>query len=173
MATTVFTLDNQGAVAVLSGDQGAPSRVGLSIPNWPGTGSGTAGWPGTAAAGEWNGNVIITGISLRTQANAQFVYTLRNNIYVYVFGEQLGDFSITGIAPSNSCGAGNALHNIGAIHDYYGNNALSMGVVTTLSIFTYSTKAYLVGMQMEYSKLSSNIGTYTLAFKTVPPTAYV
>lgn len=161
MSTTIFTLDRQGAAVALSG-AGTPLRIGLDIKN-------------SGGASLWSGmNVIMTGVSLRTQVNAQFTNTLRNNIYVYVFGEQLGDFSITGIAPSVFCGQITpTYHNLKEVHDFYGNNALSQGQVVTLNVFGYATKGYLVAMQMDYNKLSENIGTYTLAFKSVPPTAFV
>ena len=58
----------------------------------------------------WGGygefRAIITGFGVQQQGGFQFLHTLRDFIYVYVFGERIGQMSIEGIAFNANCEAG-------------------------------------------------------------------
>ena len=46
---------------------------------------------------------IITQFGLSGRGNYQFMHTLRNFIYVYVFGEKMGEISVGGISFPGTC----------------------------------------------------------------------
>lgn len=48
---------------------------------------------------------IVTGMSLNLAGNYQFMHTLKDLIYVYAFGDRIGDLTISGLGFLNPCAA--------------------------------------------------------------------
>jgi hypothetical protein len=46
---------------------------------------------------------IITRLTLSHQTNVQFLHTLGSAIYIYVFGDRIGQLSLSGLAFNQSC----------------------------------------------------------------------
>src|SRR5262245_17174322 len=46
---------------------------------------------------------IVTGFQMQTTAGVQFMHTLQDFIYVYVFGERIAPVTITGMTFAHSC----------------------------------------------------------------------
>ena len=119
------------------------------------------GWPGVAGT-----NCIITGIQGSTQGNYQFLLTLRNYTYVYVFGERMGEFAVQGVSLAGLCqsfqdGMTNAI-------TYYNQNAISTtGRPIVLTMGGYATFAFLIGGTFTYHDAQSRLGTFSYMFKTV------
>ena len=67
---------------------------------------------------------IITRCMLSSACNAQFLHTLGGDIYVYTFGDRIGQFAVSGLAFSNSC-AGSGGPGIGSVLQYYNNNRVA------------------------------------------------
>jgi hypothetical protein len=96
-----------GTVAVISSDTALPGSIVISQPQFP---SG-----GIAA--------IITGINLDQKTNQQFQQSLDGAVYIYVFGDQMGDISVEGIAFPKLCQGGRS--GLFDVSDYYANNRAS------------------------------------------------
>lgn len=50
--------------------------------------------------------LCVTRVTVNEQANFQFLHTLGNFIYVYVFGDRIGQLGISGLAFHTTCGDG-------------------------------------------------------------------
>jgi len=133
--------------------------TGLSSPGTITFGMG--GWTNGASAQ----NAVISGVSASTQGNYQFLLTLRNYTYVYLFGEKMGDVTVTGIGGIE---CGNVVHGINHAITYYNNFALSRtGTPVGLSFGNASTWAFLVGAKFEYMDAASRLAQFAFSFKTI------
>lgn len=90
-------VENRGRVQALL-RPGVSSMSVVNLPEW----------------GGFNGfKSIITNISISERGNFQFLHTLGNEIYVYVFGDRIGQFGVSGLSFFDNCG--NAEGNEGRI----------------------------------------------------------
>jgi hypothetical protein len=120
------------------------------------------GWPGTGAT-----NCICTGVSVSTQGNYQFLLTLRNYTYVYVFGERMGDFTVSGVSLAGLCN-GFGDDGMSSAIDYYNSYCISAtGRPITLSLGSYATYAFLVGGSFNHADPESRLGQFAYIFKTI------
>jgi hypothetical protein len=71
---------------------------------------------------------IITGMTLSQQTNVQFLHTIGSLVFVYVFGDRIGQLSLTGLSFAARCGVdGDAGPDHGAskMLDWYRANRVS------------------------------------------------
>lgn len=54
------------------------------------------------------GQAIVTNAQIQQAGNFQFLHTLQDFIFVYIFGDRIGQLSIQGIAFLDSCASGGA-----------------------------------------------------------------
>ena len=73
-------------------------------------------------------------MAVAQQANFQFLHTLGSDVYVYVFGDRIGQLSLSGVAFASGCG--NAVtpvsgqpfagdHGLVGMNDWYKDNRIS------------------------------------------------
>jgi len=67
-------------------------------------------------------SVIITSIGYRQSVNAQFMPSLADLIYVYVFGDKMGDVIISGICFDRTCDTTGTFQGVGRALAYYRDN---------------------------------------------------
>ena len=102
---------------------------------------------------------IITHVSLSHGTNHQFLHTLGGDIYVYVFGDRVGQMQIAGLCFAADCDAPNADHGVEYMIKWYDQYKLSVrkekvtvmlghtpvdGFITDVNFGTYDTKLMLV-----------------------------
>lgn len=124
---------------------------------------------GTWASSGYNVAAVISGVSANTHGNYQFLLTLRNYIYVYVFGEKMGDIIVSGIAgfPCDSWSLGT--HGLTDQIGYYNNFRLgSTGTPVAISFAGWATWGFLVGGQFQYMNPKSRLAQFQFKFKTLP-----
>lgn len=121
---------------------------------------------------DWEGyalrNCILQSVGMQNQANCQFLTTLRNYVYVYVFGDSPGDIQIRGKAFAAQCETGwrNGLDYAMA---YYANRTVSWtGRSLLIQIGAAIFIAFLVKGEFGANDPVNNISDFTLHFKTVP-----
>lgn len=51
---------------------------------------------------------IITRLTVSQQVNLQFLHTIGNSIYIYTFGDRIGQMGLSGLAFTDICGDGEA-----------------------------------------------------------------
>jgi hypothetical protein len=121
------------------------------------------GWGGYATR-----RAILQGITISSKGNYQFLHTLRNYVYVYVFGERMGDVQITGLTTMSECGTGHS-SGISEVIRYYANNCISWtGAPVGIQIGFAAFWGFLVGIDIGTTNPESRIGRFTLTFNTIP-----
>jgi len=130
---------------------GAPAKIIFTMGGWT---------SGISAQ-----NAVISGVSASTQGNYQFLLTLRNYTYVYVFGEQMGDVIVSGVAAME---CGEIVHGLTNAIAYYNNYRLgATGAVVALSFAGYATHAFLVGGTFQFMDPKSQLAKFQFKFKTI------
>ena len=125
---------------------------------------GFTGWYGFAAMSS-----IVRGISIASRGNYQFLNTLRNYIYVYVFGEKMGDITISGLTFIGGCHRGANFNGYTSLINYYGNYAIAnTGSPIGIQIGMVGLYAFLVGVQIKLQNPEARIGQFVFHFKMIP-----
>lgn len=101
-----------------------------------------------------------------TQGNYQFLLTMMNFTYVYIFGEKMGDFTVTGIALQGDCdGGGSGLTNM---IDFYNTAAISVtGTPLALTLAGYGAYAFLVSAAFKAEDPETSLSQFQLQLKTI------
>lgn len=132
-----------------------------------------SGIPGQLVSLEsWGGfdgfRAIITGIGIREGANVQYLQTLSRVIYVYVFGDRIGDMVVSGITFSHGCdgpGAG-----IEAVRNYYRQNRVTNRVSPVSLTLGASTTfvGYLDRSQIAVQDVEHRFFNFSLPMTQIP-----
>ncbi len=139
------------AVKVVT-DAGFPAVVAISSPNIP---------------GDQSANIIVTGVSGSNAGGHQFLHTLSHFIYVYVFGERVGDLTITGKTLLYPCHAYGAT-GISAVSNYYLQHGIARyGTPVAVAIGSVGLSGFLVELKSEITDPNSPFGDFSLVFKTI------
>ena len=134
--------------------------LSIFVENWP-------GYPSIRA--------IITGVSGSSSGNFNVTHTLQDFIYVYIFGERIGDLMISGLAFAGlGCGTSNQT-GIEQIADFYNKYRISAyGKLLNIQIGlsgSSSLRGFLVGFQPDITNAESQVSQFGLTFKTFSPEA--
>ena len=117
----------------------------------------------------------ITQISGQSMGSFQFLHTLKQFIYVYVFGERIGEMTIGGMLFSESCTGGGAQTGVEQIADYYNRFRIARyGTPLTIQIGTSGSarvRGFLTGMRIDVTDPQHQLGQFALRFNTLPPEA--
>lgn len=119
-----------------------------------------------------NFDAIVTGMSLNLAANYQFMHSLDDFIYVYAFGERIGDLSLNGIGFVNACGDGADRMNIMRLYEYYNEN-VSTGIVRPVDITLTSgaksanLRGVLTAVRIDVVEENGIMGHWSLNFKVI------
>lgn len=114
---------------------------------------------------------VVTAVGISQQGNFQFLHTLRNYVYVYVFGERIADLTVSGVMFLNSCRDGQNDRDTGwrKIYDFYDQYRLSKNPApVVVSIGGITVEAFLVGMTMQAQDAGNMLGQFSMAFKYLP-----
>jgi hypothetical protein len=123
---------------------------------------------------DWDGYLVqksvITSAMLSAQTNLQFLHTMGGNIYVYVFGDRVGTFSLNGLAFDSTCDNSAGLIGVEHVMQYYNQNRASnraMPLKITLGVAsTFVT--YLVGMTCQIADPKSRIWEFSYKLALIP-----
>lgn len=161
----VFKPEAEGAVTILSFKRGVPGSFRIrgpqdSIINSGFTDNGISN------------SVVITGLASDQQANVQLAPSLREALYIYSFGDKIGNFRISGIAFMRGC-VGNLFtppfDGLIDVLNFYDKNSLANQVEPiTISLGEYTLNAYLVGRSFTTLSPETNIIEFNLTL-AVPP----
>jgi len=172
MATVLFTSEPGVAIALYDG---TVLPITLTVQYWAGL--GTSGYLAR--------NAIITGVTVSSRGTYQFQQTLRNFVYVYVFGERMGDVTIHGLTFMSNCvqcyppsspdciEIGQGFSGISMTADYYDawkatGQSNVPGIPLGISFGLMSLLGFLTGFNISLTDPKSRIGKFTLNFKTTP-----
>ena len=139
------------AVKVVT-DAGFPAVMAISSPKIP---------------GDQNANIIVTGVSGANSGGHQFLHTLSHFIYVYVFGERVGDLTVTGKTVLHPCHAAGAA-GISAVSNYYLAHGIARyGTPVAIAIGSVGLSGFLVELKSEINNPNEPFGDFSLVFKTI------
>jgi hypothetical protein len=145
----------RGAVSIMTGCGGVPGIISIE------------GFEPIAS--------IIDSPSLEQSVNAQFMTSLEDATYVYVFGDKMGTATIQGTAFAARCGAGEPNSNENGLRDiveYYNTRRASQDKrLISISFGPERISAFLMGARI-FSKdpLHVLLG-YNFTFSTLPKRA--
>jgi hypothetical protein len=120
--------------------------------------------------GDYDGfKSIITGFEVQTQDGVQFMHSLQDFIYVYTFGERIGNISVSGISFFDDC-TDPIYHGLEYVYGYYLANRTSERGAPISLVMGLSSPFYgfLVGLSMGLTDPDSMLGQFRMEFKTIP-----
>jgi len=129
--------------------------------------------PMVLAFSRWGGFVVrrslVQAISVRTLGNFQFSHSLRGFIYVNVFGERMGDLSISGLSLRGRCRYDNT-DGISQVIDYYNKERISNRATPVgIRVGRAGFRAFLIGANFAIHNPGDRVGQFQLQFKLLPP----
>lgn len=112
---------------------------------------------------------IITQAALVEEGNFQFLHTLAETIYVYVFGDRIGELRVSGIAFSKLCGADDETGIEQVIRNYRQNKLSTRGGPVIVAYGTSTPfRAFLTGMTTDISDPEQMLTQWSFRFNTFP-----
>jgi len=154
----VANIYSAGPGAVVSiGDQSLlPLRVAMT------------GWGGFSFF-----KALITEAAVQRSGRYQFLYTLRDFIYVYIFGEALGEINISGVAFSNVCPDQSTVTGVKTgfeyVLSYYEQYRLSRtGAPVIITIGTTSFQAFLTNIALTAQDPQTQLSSFKMRFLFPP-----
>lgn len=115
--------------------------------------------------------VVITGIGVDQRVNIQFVSSLQKVIYVYSFGDKMGQITVSGLAFHKICPGNGQQGYLGAqsLLEYYDKNrAISEDRLMKVSIGGYAIQGYMVSANLQTSSAEFKTMAFTLNIISVP-----
>lgn len=91
-------------------DPSLPASVSFRLENW-------GGFVGFRS--------VITRVTVSAKGNFQFLHSLGGQVFIYVFGDRIGQLSVTGVAFDSACGSPSGLLGIENVLNYYSANRVS------------------------------------------------
>lgn len=127
------------------------------------------GWPGFPTI-----NAILTQLDAQSSGLYQHRHSLQDFIHTYIFGEQIGQMTIGGLAFAESCngGLGTGLEQLAAYYNTY--RIAVYGKLLTLQIGVSgnaSLRGFLVGYRVTITDVEHQLSQFSLNFETFPPEA--
>lgn len=155
MPTTFFS-QQRGQVLSFA-DPAVPAFTSLKLDGWEGFNTFKS---------------ILTRVAVNAQTNFQFLHTLGGEIYLYVFGDRMGELIISGLAFDSACGSPGVI-GIENVYRYYDAHKLSSRQApVSVTIGTSTTlKCYLAGISSDVIDAKNRLTQFTLAFTAVPSRA--
>lgn len=146
-------IENRGRVAVLD-RPGAASLDIITLPNW----------------GGFNGfKSILTNIEINERGNFQFLHTLGNEIFLYVFGDRIGTFNINGLSFFDNC-LNIQDHGITLVLGYYRRNRVANRAAPLLVTLPPSTvlRCYVTSFRGRVVDASRRMFEFSIGMALVP-----
>jgi len=113
--------------------------------------------------------VIITSIGTAQASNFQFMQTLNNHIFVYVFGDKVGQIQVTGLMFAGDCTRGKS-DGFSNVLKWFKENKISSknnpGEPITITVGKTSFTAFLINVKTSVDRPVEGLGTFTLTFLT-------
>lgn len=114
-----------------------------------------------------NTRAIITQAGIVENGNYQFLHTLNETIYAYVFGDRIGELRIAGMCFAHPCdGSDSGMKQI--IDNYRANRIAERGGPVGVSFGETDYRGFLVGMNIDVTDAERNLGQWAFRFNTFP-----
>lgn len=120
---------------------------------------------------DWDGygsfRAIVNRVTTSYGCNYQFMHTLGRSIYVYTFGDRIGQINVTGVAFNSDCSSGSC--GLDAVRGFYQKNKVSVRPEPIkLSICGSTMLGMLVGIEDAVSDPEALMYPFSLNFALIP-----
>ena len=116
-----------------------------------------------------NHKSIITRVTVAQQGNFQFLHTIGNDVYIYVFGDRIGQASISGLSMAADCAGGGGGHGFEKVAEWYGENRLAQKKAPiTVTIGRTPVEGFVTGFTSDLIDPSTRIMQYTIQLVVLP-----
>lgn len=125
--------------------------------------------------GEWPGfnqmKAIFTRIGINEKGSYQFLHTLGQDIYLYVFGDRIAELSLMGVAFYDNCvNTGSEIGISRVIKWYRQNRVARRASPISITIDPETTfEAYLLGVRGQVMNTENRTYQFTLNLASIPP----
>lgn len=112
----------------------------------------------------------ISGFALELNGNYQFLHTVNDFIYVYAFGDRIGELTVSGFGFSQTC-ANASSAKICNLFDFYTQNRIKEKGDLSVHIGECPDAnfwAFLTGMRVEVQDPQTGIAQWSLRFNVLP-----
>ena len=119
----------------------------------------------------WKSTVILTSAGLSQQANVQYMHTLKEHIYVYSFGQRMGEMVLNGIMMWNTSNP-TTQSGLWAVMKFY--KAFNVGQqLTPVTVIlgangSVNISGFLDNMTTTYSDPDKGLVGFRMHFSTLP-----
>jgi hypothetical protein len=128
-----------------------------------------AGAVGAIVSGIDINSCLITRVVVAEQTNHQFLHTLGNHIYAYVFGDRIGELGIGGLAYFDCDQRKSHRHGVGDALQWYRNHRLSRaGERISITVGGENLEGFLTGFRAETQQAESALQEFYLTFALIP-----
>lgn len=113
----------------------------------------------------------LTAVGVQSQANVQFVHTLKRMVYVYVFGEKIADMQLSGVVFPGVCGPAGAagVGGFERVWAYYRTVGVAwLGRPVAVAVGATVFAGIVVGARIDLSDPNTGIGAFSLMLKFFP-----
>lgn len=114
-------------------------------------------------------SVAITSIGFSQGANVQFMHTLQNLIYVYSFGERMGNVEINGVAfykMCNQAAGDNGL--IGLLNFYRVNSVSTRQFPLSITLASRGIRGFVTSIRSTFSDTQLGLLGFTVTMSSLP-----
>jgi hypothetical protein len=152
---------SQGTVSIINPAGNAPVPFAISVDN--------------AALNNETIKGIVTGVTFGQETNVQFMHTLRDTIYINVFGNRIGQMTLSGIIfLGDVCIAGGGKQD-GGLDKFYNyftqKNAVGNPNPVVVQIGKSITlKTFILGFNFGIADAQTSLGQFTMTLAVVPKT---
>lgn len=114
--------------------------------------------------------IVLTRVNVGQNVNVQFLHTLGNRVYVYSFGDRMGQIQLSGMAFASTCDYSTSnSHTAKNIMEWYRLNKASIrSDAIRISIFDYAFQAFLVGLTADVIDDKTKLVQWNLTLATLP-----
>lgn len=116
---------------------------------------------------------IITRVGVNAAGNFQFLHTIGNDVYVYVFGDRMGDITIHGLSfAGGTCGERGTQGNHGfeSLFDWYTQNRIAVQKIPAVVTIGRKTtfKGFVIGMTGDAADAKTRTIQFQLTISLLP-----
>jgi len=116
--------------------------------------------------------VLVNSMSVGFKSNLQIQPSLRKQIYVYSFGDQIGQLQLGGVAAADQlCEGGSGEDGIGFLTNFYlQNRASSYGQHVNVTLGSVNFASFLTGLSVRLAGQEVRLLQWTMSFAALPAT---
>ena len=113
----------------------------------------------------------LAGFAMELNGNYQFLHTVNDFIYVYAFGDRIGELTLSGFGFVKTCGGEADEAKLSNVFKFYQDNRIKAKGDLSVMIGDSAEAnfwAFLTGMRLELQDPQTMVGQWSLRFHILP-----